>query len=311
MNLQFVKIRKYWYAISGLMIAISLVALFSWGFRLGIDFTGGTLLGIDFLQGRPSPQALQEKLSELNLGDVSAQPSGESEMLIRLRDINEDEHQQILQTLKTNFANVPPPQAAKLQTSDVINELRFESIGPIIGQELRDKSVVALLLSLIFIIAYIAYAFRKVSYPVSSWKYGVTAIIALAHDLIIVCGLFSILGHFLNWEINVLFITALLTTLGYSVNDSIVVFDRTRENLFHEKNKEFAEVVNESVNQTMARSINTSFTTLLVLIAIFVFGGESIKEFVLALMAGVFIGTYSSIFIASPLLVDWFQFGKK
>jgi len=305
MQIQFVQHRKYWYILSGFMVALSIGALVFWQFNLGIDFSGGTLLEVEFLHGRPTTQSVQEKLAPLNLGYINVQPSGENVMLIRTRNVTEDEHQNILETFKTNYAEVPPPETADMQVSDVVNELRFESIGPIIGKELKEKSVVAIIITLILIILYIAYSFRKVSYPVASWKYGVTAIIALVHDVLIVCGIFSVLGQFAGWEVNILFITALLTTLGYSVNDTIVVFDRTRENLYHQSNKDFETVVNDSVNQTLARSLNSSFTTMLVLIAIFVFGGDSIKQFVLALLAGVFVGTYSSIFIASPLLVDW------
>ncbi len=310
-NFPFIRYRKIWYAFSLILIIISIAALSVWGLKVGIDFTGGTLLEVKFLAGRPSPAAVQEKLSSLNLGNISVQPVGEDQMLLRLRDVSEDEHQQILQTLKTNFASVPPPEAEKLPIEKVIEQVRFESIGPSIGRELRDKAVVALTIAIIFIILYIAYAFRKVSYPVQSWKYGVVAIVALAHDILITCGVFAILGHFANYEINILFITALLTILGYSVNDTIVVFDRTRENLFHQKNKEFAEVVNSALNQTLVRSLNTSFTTLLVLVAIYLFGGETIKQFVLALIIGTVIGTYSSIFIASPLLVDWYSLKLK
>jgi preprotein translocase subunit SecF len=152
---------------------------------------------------------------------------------------------------------------------------------------------------------YIAYAFRQVSKPVASWKYGVSAIIALAHDLLIITGIFAALGYFLNVEVDTLFVTALLTILGFSIHDTIVTFDRTRENIFKIQNQSFDDIVNLSVNQTIVRSINTSVTTLFVLLAIYVFGGASIKFFVLALMLGVIVGTYSSIFIASPLLTIW------
>ena len=158
---------------------------------------------------------------------------------------------------------------------------------------------------LVFIVLYIAYAFRKVSKPVASWKFGIAAIIALTHDILVIAGIFAALGYFLNIEVDSLFVTALLTILGFSVHDTIVTFDRTRENLFKNNNKSFSEIVNISVNQTIVRSINTSVTTLLVLLAIYFFGGESIKNFVLALVLGVIIGTYSSIFLASPLLTIW------
>jgi len=190
--------------------------------------------------------------------------------------------------------------------------MRFESIGPVIGQELQDKAVRAILAVLIAIVLYIAWAFRKVSDPVSSWKYGVTAIIALAHDVIIPTGIFAILGFWMGIEIDILFVTAVLTILGFSVNDTIVVFDRTRENLARDHHKhDFDWIVNKSVNETIRRSLYTSLTTFVVLFAVYLYGGESIKNFVLALMIGVIAGTYSSIFLASPLLVVWEKWSRR
>ncbi len=312
MNFQIIQKRKIWYSISGGFFLAALLALSFWGLNLGIDFTGGTLVEVDFLHGRPSIEAAQNKLTPLELGDIAIQPAGESEMILRLRDITEDEHQEILTVLKNEFANVPPPEAENLTISEVITENRFETIGPSIGQELASKAVSALVLSIIFIIFYIAYAFRKVSEPVASWKFGVTAIIALVHDVTIITGVFAVLGYFLNVEVGAMFVTALLTILGFSVHDTIVVFDRTRENLFNTKNREeFEDIVNVSVNQTIWRSINTSVSTLFVLSTIYFFGGESIKYFTLALMMGIFIGTYSSIFLASPVIVDWYEIGLK
>lgn len=189
-------------------------------------------------------------------------------------------------------------------------ELRFDSIGPTIGKELQGKALLAIIIVAIAIIIYIAYAFRKVSHPVESWKYGVSAVIALIHDILIVTGLFSILGHFLGYQVDSLFVTALLTILGFSVHDTIVTFDRTRENLHHHQDKTFEDVVNLSVNQTIIRSINTSLTTFFVLLAVYLFGGLTTRHFVLALMVGIIIGTYSSIFIASPLLIFFYKLKK-
>ena len=189
-------------------------------------------------------------------------------------------------------------------------ELRFDSIGPIIGQELKQKAIYAIIIVLIAIILYIAYAFRKVSHPVESWKFGLSAIVALAHDIIIITGIFAVLGHFLNIQLDSYFVTALLTVLGFSVHDTIVTFDRTRENLRRHQDKTFEDVVNLSVNETIVRSLNTSLTTIFVLLAIILFGGETIKYFVLALMMGAIVGTYSSIFLASPLLMIWYKVKK-
>lgn len=201
--------------------------------------------------------------------------------------------------------------SSSLLNSDFSNiqELRYDSVGPSIGQELKSKAMSATVLVLIMIIIYIAWTFRKVSKPIASWKFGIAAIIALFHDVIIVLGVFAYLGHFYDIEINTAFVAAILTVLGYSVNDTIVVFDRIRENL-PKSDVDFEETVNISVNQTIVRSINTSLTTLLVLLSIVFFGGATIRDFVLALSIGVFIGTYSSIFLASPVLVIWEKLRK-
>ncbi len=285
--------KKKWFIFSGIFVILSIIALLIWGLKPGIDFTGGSLLEISY-QNRPSIENVEKVFIDLEFNNVKIQPSGENKYLLRFENINESIHQDVLTRLK-NIEGI----------EGTIIEERFESIGPIIGQELKDKAVKAILIVLLFIVMYIAYAFRKVSKPVESWKYGVSAIIALAHDLIIIIGIFSVLGYFFNIEVDSLFVTALLTILGFSVHDTIVTFDRTRENLFKYQDKKFDEIVNLSVNQTIIRSLNTSFTTLFVLLAIYIFGGESIKNFVLALILGVLVGTYSSIFIASPLLSWW------
>ena len=196
--------------------------------------------------------------------------------------------------------------ATSSQEENVVEivENRFESVGPVIGGELKEKSIKAIIIVLISIVIYIGWTFRRVSHPVSSWKYGLVALIALFHDIIITMGVFSILGHFYGVEVGMPFVVALLTILGYSVNDTIVVFDRTRENLLHSGWDDFEEVVNRSINETLMRSLNTSLTTLVVLLAIYLFGGATIQYFVLALIIGIIAGTYSSIFIASPLLVS-------
>ena len=251
MHFQIIKKRKIWYIFSGLLVAASIAALSLWGLKLGIDFTGGTLMEVHFAANNPSIEQVQTELAVLDLGDITLQPAGDNNMIIRLRNVTEGEHQEILATLKNSFAQDDLPESVK--------ENRFETIGPSIGQELGRKAASALVISIIFIIFYIAYAFRKVSQPVASWKFGVTAIIALVHDVLIITGVFAVLGNFFNVEVGAMFVTALLTILGFSVHDTIVVFDRTRENLFSNKNREeFGAVVNKSVNQTIWRSINLS-----------------------------------------------------
>lgn len=258
---------------------------------------------VNFSANRPDVVAVGDALKPLDLGDVKVQSAGEQEMMLRFKTVDQATHQKILDTLSAKFEAKPGDGTVK--------ELRYESVGPTIGKELTNKAWMAILIASLAIVLYIAYAFRKVSRPVVSWKYGISAIVALIHDITIVAGLFAILGHFAGIEVDALFITALLTILGFSVHDTIVVFDRTRENLSKHYTADFEEVVNDSVNQTMSRSINTSVATLLVLIALFFFGGESIRYFVLALIVGISVGTYSSIFVASPIVVDWHKFDQK
>jgi len=288
-----VKHRKIWFLVSGVLVAASIVCLAIWQLNFGIDFTGGSLSEIEWISQRPSNRDVQDSLVSFELGNISVQATGEKGMILRLKDIDEDTHQEILSALEEKFGQV--------------EEKRFESIGPTIGQELKKKATWSIFLALIAILVFVAWAFRKVSFPIKSYRYGIIAVVALFHDVLITVGVFSFLGHFQGVEVGVPFVAALLTVLGYSVNDSIVVFDRIRENLlsFRTKDEEFSKTVGLSLKQTITRSINTSLTTLLVLFAIFLFGGTTIKFFSLALIIGIALGTYSSIFIASPLLVAW------
>lgn len=284
--------RNIFFALSIILLIPGILSLIFWGLPLGIDFKGGSLIVLNFKGERPQAQTITEKLSTLDLGNITVQPVAEKGVSLKLKHIDNETYQKILQNLKDNFGD--------------IEEVSFDAIGPTIGKELRNKSVMAVILVLILIIIYIAFAFRKVSTgPVHSWVYGVAAVIALIHDIFMVMGIFSILSHFFKIEIDTLFVTALLTILGFSVHDTIVVFDRIRERLKVSYNKTFEETVNDSINQTLVRSINTTLTTLFVLLALFLFGGQSIKHFVLALLIGITSGTYSSIFVASPLLVVW------
>jgi preprotein translocase subunit SecF len=220
------------------------------------------------------------------LGGLVVQPEGNQGIILRFQNTENNIHTKILQQLGTSS----------------VTELQFDSVGPSIGNELKQKTFYALIISIIIILMYIGFVFRKVSRPVESWKYGLCSVIALAFNILVVLGAFSVLGKLAGMEINAPFIAALLTILGYTINDTIVVFDRVRENL-PKSDLDFEGTVNMSINQTLVRSINTSSTVILVLIAIFLFGGESIKDFTLAMAIGVFVGTWSSIFLASPLLL--------
>ena len=287
-----IKHRKIYFAISGILFVASLLALLVWGLRLGIDFTGGSLLEAELSQN-VNILEIKEKLIGLDVGDVSAQPVGEKGAILRMKDINEETHQKILTAL------------------DGAQEKRFESIGPVVGEELKRRAIYAVSLTLLMIVVYIAWAFRKVSRPVPSWQYGLATLIALFHDVFLPAGIFALLGHYKVAEIGLLFITAILTVLVFSVHDTIVVFDRIRENLRRGMGNSFEQTVDLSVNQTLTRSINTSLTVLLTLLAVYFLGGETIKYFVLTLIIGIVFGTYSSIFIASPLLVFFNKLKKR
>lgn len=346
--------RKIWFAFSSSLVIISIAALALWGLKLGIDFTGGTLLEVGFNEGNLTNDEIKETLKDFDLGDINVQFSSEGTAFLRMKDVDEDTHQKVLTALNDKVASklgvsaindssvetssegvsiqavgedgadadvtVEPasgenPEAVSAVTETTerkyVSEKRFDSIGPSIGNELKTNTAWAILIALIAIGLYIAWAFRKVSYPVSSSKYSVAAIVALFHDIIITMGAFSILGHFYGVEVGITFVAALLAILGYSINDTIVVFDRTRENLLRSHINDFEEVVNRSVNETFVRSLNTSFTTLLTLFALYLFGGSSISYFVLALIIGISFGTYSSIFVASALIVSWQKFDMK
>jgi preprotein translocase subunit SecF len=285
--------RKLWLSITAMLVILSAVAVGLWGLKFGIDFTGGSLMEFTFRDSRPATSELASDLATFGAENASLQPVGDKGAIARFKTIDEPKHQEILGKLKEKFSDV--------------EESRFESIGPTIGKELRTKAIYSIVVVLICIIIYIAWAFRKVSKPIASWKYGAIAVLALIHDIGVPIGVFAVLGHFAGVEVNSAFVAAILTILGYSVNDTIVVFDRVRENLTHSGGdyEHFDRIVNESVNQTFARSINTTLTTLLALVAIFFWGGESVKYFALALIIGIGLGAYSSIFIASPLLVTW------
>lgn len=293
---------KYIFITISLTLAFASIALFGFlGLRLGIDFTGGSFLELEFVGNRPSTEEIHGVLSLLSLGSLTIQPLGEKGVSLRFKDVDESTHQEILQKISV---------LAGLE--NVMTERKFDAIGPTIGRELKQRAFIAIGLTIAGIVLYLAWAFRKVSKPISSWKYGVVAIIALAHDVAIPVGVFVLLGHFHNLAVDSLFLTALLTVMGFSVHDTIVIFDRIRENLLKAKSGAlFGDTVNRSVNETMGRSINTSFTVLIVLFAIYLFGGETTKYFALALMVGITFGTYSSIFLASPLLVAWDNFNGR
>jgi preprotein translocase subunit SecF len=289
--------RKYFYIFSGTLMLLSVIALSVWGLKYGLDFTGGTLAEFQISNSKFQNEEIKSVLKEADIEDAVITPTENNSILIRYGNSSDEKNQEVLAKLKEKYPD--------------IQNTRLDYIGPSISSELKSKAVWALLVAVIGIAAYVAYAFRKVSRPVESWKYGVGAVVALIHDVLITVGIFAIIGHFFNIEIDSTFIAALLTILGFSVHDTIVVYDRTRENLLRSGGEKFDETVNRSLNETMARSINTSLTVLITLLAIFIFGGASIKNFTLALLIGITFGTYSSIFVASALIVDWWKWEKK
>ena len=300
--------RKYNLGFSALLILLSATALFVWGLKFGIDFTGGAMVELEStLINPPASSEIQQKLISDGFDVASIQMSNQNTYLVRLGIMDEGEHQRFTKSIEENFKTLQKNEGS----NNAFIEKRFESIGPTISQEFRQKSYLAIIIALLAIIAYIGYSFRKVSKPVASWKYGICAVIALIHDVIIPTGIFAVLGRYAGWEVDLLFVTALLTVLGFSVHDTIVVYDRIRENLLKSGGRNFAEIANISVNQTLARSINTSLTTVIVLVALFVLGGETTRHFIFVLIAGIIFGTYSSIFIASPLLVIWNNISQK
>lgn len=280
--------RKLWYAISLVAIIPGTISLLVHGLRLGIDFTGGSLVEV---AGRASTEQIRAVAGQQQLRNVTVTSSGEDSWIIRYADEGEAQAARH-QALKNELAKLG------------LQEQRFDTVGPSVSRDIVQNAVVSILLVSLAIVLYVAFAFRNVPAPASSWSFGVTAIGALLHDSLLLVGIFSILGWLAGVEVDALFVTAVLTVIGFSVHDTIVVFDRIRENLLRER-KSFEAVVNDSILETLGRSINTSVTVLLVLLALYLFGGESIKYFVLALMIGIASGTYSSIFNAAPLLVTW------
>jgi preprotein translocase subunit SecF len=281
---------KYSYFFSITLTVLSVISLFVWGLKFGIDFTGGTVMEVKFAQTAPTNQEMTDILNELDLGSLTIQGKSGNSLLISYASVNDSVNQAVWKNISDKYQDATQSKVDYRDSS--------------VSSELKSNSLWALLWAAVGIMAFIAFAFRKVSRPVESWKYGAGAVIALIHDVLITVGAFSLLGHFKGVEVGVPFIAALLTILGFSVHDTIVVYDRTRENLLKGSSKEsFPDVVNRSLNETLVRSINTSLTVIITLLSLYIFGGDSIKNFALALLIGVSFGTYSSIFIASALLV--------
>ena len=282
--------RYFYFAISLIAIVPGLIGLFFWGLPLAVDFTGGSLIELRFASGTaPELAEAREIYAQYGFEDAEVRSSGADDLVIRTRTMDEATNKAIIEDMQSEF-------------DDQVSVLRFDSVGPTIGREVTIRATGAVALASVAILLYIWYAFRGVP---NSHRYGVSAILAMLHDVAVVFGMQSILSHFFGWEVDSLFLTALLTVIGFSVHDSIVVFDRIRENSVRHRRQAYEKTVNDSILQTMVRSINTQLTVFFTLLALAVFGGTTIRHFVIILMIGVLSGTYSSIFNAAPILVVW------
>ncbi|MCX6809498.1 MAG: protein translocase subunit SecF [Candidatus Berkelbacteria bacterium] len=289
--------KKIWMIISLSMVVLGLIAIIFIKPKLGIDFTGGTLIEIK-VEGNSNISDIRQNLTKISQGgELVIQESGISQYIIRTKTLEETQYNKFESDIKSAYPNV--------------SILRHESIGSTVGANLTNKAITGIIIASVLIIMYLAYAFRSVPRSVSSWTFGTIAITALVHDLIFAFAIYSIVGYFAGYEIEGMTVVAALTILGFSVHDTIVVFDRIRENIIKNPQKSLAENAQASINQTFARSLNTSLTVILVLISMALLGGSTIKPFVLMLIFGIGVGTYSSIFVASPLLVYWYEYRNK
>lgn len=288
-----VKYKNYFFALSGLMVAASLASIAYFGLSLGTDFTGGALVEVEYADGRPAKEVVLAQLEASGVGEPTLREAGETRLIMRSSVLSDAQ--------KMSLA---PLFSVEGKVAQVV---QMTEVGPTIGQELRSKAVVALVIVMFAILMFVAFAFRKVSKPVSSWMYGGIALVTLVFDVIIPVGAFAAFGYFFGAQVDTLFVTAMLTILGYSVHDTIVVFDRTRENLRinadRGRKEPFTETAGRALGQTFVRSVNTSVTTGIALLALYVFGPETTKDFSLTLLVGIIAGTYSSIYLATPLLV--------
>jgi preprotein translocase subunit SecF len=292
-----IKYRKFWIILSATMVFLGILAILLIRPKLGIDFTGGTLIEIKTGQASTT-NTVREKLKGTSEGgELIIQESGPNQYIIRTKALEESDYNKF--------------EAAVKQALPDVNILRHESIGATVGKSLTQKAFVGIALAALLIIIYLAYAFRSVPRSVSPWAFGTIAIAALIHDSIFSFAVYSIVGKFTGYEIEGMIVVAALTILGFSVHDTIVVFDRVRENIIRHPQRTLAENTEISINQTFARSLNTSLTVILVLISMFLLGGSTIKPFVFMLVTGIAVGTYSSIFVASPILVFWFEYQNK
>lgn len=292
--MQLMKYRKWYYLISGTLVLLGLLSTLLWGLKPSIDFTGGSKLE---LRGIADTKKATDFITANGIDGAVAQKIGDDGLSVRFAEITEEKRRELSQKLTQELG-------------EGVTEVGFETVGPTVSKEITRNAFVAIAMASLIIIIYIGYSFRRVPKPANSWEFGIAAILALAHDTIIVVGSFAFLGRFYNIEVDPLFITGLLTVIGFSVHDTIVIFDRIRESLINKGALDFEETVNESLFEMLPRTLNTSFLVWVILLILFLFGGATVKYFVLTLVVGIFVGTFSSLLVASPLLISWQNFKK-
>jgi preprotein translocase subunit SecF len=293
--MSFLRLSKLLLPVSGLAVLASLVLLVSPGPVMSIEFTGGTLMELQLPEGKVRSDlasALQSFALQGEEMDAAITETKTGSYFVRTQTLDNEQHQSLMNHLTQSLGNV--------------QEMQYTTIGPTVGQSLKVRAAWALIAAVIAIVLYLALAFRKIPRHLSPWSFGASAIVALVHDIVITLGIFTILSHYTTFQADTLFVSALLSIMGYSVSDTIVIFDRIRDNLFLEgKMTDFPTIAEKSLRQTMSRTLNTGLGALIMLFALFFFGSESIRWFILALIVGTIVGTYSSFFIATPLLVVW------
>jgi preprotein translocase subunit SecF len=292
MNIQFLKYSKVYLAISIILVLASITSLVLFGLNFGIDLAGGSIIEVEF-ENRPTNQEIESKLSDLNLGEIILQPTGDNGLTLKTKEIDDSTYKTII----SKFNELSPTK-----------ELSFESISPIISKELMQKTIILIIASLVALLVYIIIAFSKVSGLIAGWQYGVTSILTLAFDELITIGVIAVLGHLYGVQFNIPIITALLTILGYTINDKVIVFDRVRENFKVASRMDLRSLIDLSLNQIILRSISTGTCTLLMLFSIFILGEETLKYFAFTLIVGIVVGTLSSLFLAPLFLM---AFAKK
>ena len=298
--MSYLKFSNICLAISGLLVLASLVLLINPGPRLSVEFTGGTMMELDLPEGKTQQDLMNAinafRKDEKALNETAIASTKTGTLLVRLPTLTNEEHTALFAHLQSVLGPV--------------TELQYTTIGPTVGSSLQKRSLFALLLAVVAIIVYLAFAFRKMPRHLSPWTFGIAAVLGLLHDVIITVAIFTILSHYTAFQMDTLFATALLSNMGYSVSDKVVIFDRIRDNVIMQPRGDFSQIVTQSIKQSLTRTLSTGAGALIMLLSLFIFGAESIRWFMLALIIGTVIGTYSSFCVATPLVVLWKNWKK-